>query len=115
MRTSAHLSSSIHRLLFNKGRMVLMLFAVYGLVGGIVAYGWRMSSDSGDIFSLLYLPMNIPVMLILAFIEVSLGNPLGWLGSFHPVLLIPLYAVLWLLIGSAVYAVVRMLRLDSRF
>lgn len=113
MMTPVHTTSSIRQHLFHNDRIVLILFAAYGFAGGTVAYGWRISSDSGNIFSMLYLPMNIPVMLILAFFEISVGNPLGRLGSLDPVLLIPVYMVLWLVIGSAVYGLVRMLRLGS--
>lgn len=100
--------SLTHRL-FHNDRMVLVLFGLYGLAGGIVAYLLR--SSSGEIISSLYYYMNMPVMLIAAFIEVSFGNPLGFLGSY-PAALVPLYAALWSLIGLAVYGVVRMLRLS---
>lgn len=60
--------------------------------------------------SFLYVPMNMPVLLILAFIEVSFGNPLGFLGSSYPVALIPLYTVLWLFVGLMVHGIFRMVR-----
>lgn len=106
-------SSSLINRLFHDDRIILTLFALYGMVGGGIAYAWKLSSESGDIFSLLYVSMNIPVLLMLAFIEVSFGNPLGFLGSSYPVMLIPLYAILWLFIGLVVYGIVRMLRLQS--
>lgn len=97
----------LSRRVFSNDKVILILFAVYGLAAGSVAYVWKLSS--AESFSPLYFYMNLPVMLILAFIEVSFGDPLGFLASF-PVALMPLYAILWLLIGFAAYGIVRMLR-----
>ena len=101
-------SSALTRRLFHNDRIILVAFALYGLVAGNLAYVWW--SSPRDFYATLYFYMNMPVMLIVAFIEISFSNPLGFLGSY-PVALIPLYAALWLLIGSAVYGIVRMLRL----
>ena len=103
-------SCSLKHRIFHNYKIILIMFVAYGLVAGSIAYVWRLSS--GEQFSSAYFYTNMPAMLILGFIEVSFGNPLSFLAPF-PAALIPLYATLWLVIGLAVYGLVRMLRLGS--
>jgi|GEM_PF-6936536 len=101
--------SLMHRL-FHNNRIILLAFGMYGLVAGSLAYvAWE---SPRDFYPTIYLYMNLPVMLIAAFIELYFGNPLAFVSS-NPGTLIPLFAALWLLIGSAVYGIVRMLRFSG--
>lgn len=90
----------------------MYLFALYGVVAGIMTYADSLSYDQ-DIFSLLSLPMNYPAIMMLLFIEYFIITPSGFSIFFHSLAIIPYSIVLWSFIGLMVYGLIRMFKLGS--
>ena len=103
--------SSLKDRIIHNDRIVLVMFALYGLAGGSVLYTSNLPSERMDHPAAA---MNFPAILILVFIGTYLygGDFVDPIRS-HPITWISLFTVLWFFMGLAVYGLVRMLRLDS--
>ena len=104
---------SLKQTFLHNDRIILILFAVYGLVGGSTLYISSLTSERIEVLHPASV-MNFPAILLLIFIRIYLhGGAFVDLMSSYPVLAIPTITFLWTFIGLAVYGLVRMLRLDS--
>ncbi|WP_415283363.1 hypothetical protein [Candidatus Nitrososphaera sp. FF02] len=96
--------------LWKGDRRVLLVFAMYGIVAGVVAF-IDSQSYGDDIFSRLSILMNIPTIGMFFYLQFSVADPAGVARGFHPLALIFWLASLWTFIGAVLYGFVRLFRL----
>jgi hypothetical protein len=68
-------------------------------------------SYKDDIFTLISVPMNMPVIAVFFFLQFSVAEPAGLSLAFYPLTLIFWLAALWTSIGVILYGFVRLFRL----
>lgn len=108
--------STTYRILLQKDSKFLFLFALYGLIAGIITYIGTHSYDESDIFSNISNLMNFPSFLVLFGFEWFVANPNGfWIlnGDIGIMTLMIGSVVVWSAVGLVVYGFVKMFKLGQ--
>jgi disulfide bond formation protein DsbB len=97
---------------WHSDRKILYLFALYGLVAGIITYIDSTSYEQ-DIFANISLPMNYPAFLMLFWAEWNLANPNGFSILSISGMIIPYSILIWSFIGLLAYSLTRMFKMGQ--
>lgn len=116
IRLASVRSSPTYKLLLQHDSKFLFLFALFGLVAGIITYIGSLSYDESDLFSNLSYPMNLPSFLVLFGFEWFVANPNGFsiLNGDIGITTVMIGSVaVWFGIGLVVYGFVKMSKLGQ--